>query len=949
MTSSRDERLNRLSDAVDLYLELRDSETKPTAESVLADRPDLRELLDPVLTEEDVESADPASPRYFAGFELLREIGRGGAGVVYEARESDLDRRVALKILGRGPELTASSIERFRREAAAAGKLHHPHIASVFRVGEHEGTHFIAMEYVDGRNLAAVIRDAGDDPLQVPNELLGSDFVQASTELVATVADALSYAHSHGIVHRDVKPHNIVLAREGTPRLVDFGLAKDFGRDAVTRTGDTAGTPDYMSPEQVRGEAIDARTDVFSLGVVLYELLALARPFAAKSPHETLDAILTREPVALRRRNPRVPRDLETICHTAFEKEASRRYASMQEFADDLHRFLRDEPILATPPSALTRGIKFVRRNRAASLAAVFGLLALVIAPIAFAFHFKASRDALAAEQTETRRQRELVGSVLTDARETLDRITQLTQTDLAATPGLTNTQREMLETIVGFHEKVREAGTNDPALRLESAHASSQLGNILGQLGERDRAESHLREAIAQLETLVRETEDITPRRYLATAHRQYSSLLGNSDRTREAGEQLDAAVACMEHTAKTHPDAHWVREELAFALIRRAQLSWQTDGVAGAAGADLQRASELLTSISKPGEHQPILANALSERAKWLAQRGELEQAREALESSRKWLGPLDAPHQRVAVRRRAMDTLTNHGRVLDAIGNLEGARLCLEQALEIARGLARDFPAFESNDTMVATREYDLGIANARMDRLDAALPFLQSAMQSAERALQAEPDSALAASLYANSTSAFVTASMTPENRSVALDKLRSAARRIEEFLDNHPDSRPLRFCLGLIYSNLSLGLSRDDDYEAAVGVSDRAIELLAQLRDDAPEDVETRSDLRNVAARAAWCCLKLGDGERGADYARLMQSTFPEDPLVLAKAARYLLVSSETLDADDERVTGWTDEALGWLESAISIDPKCAPMIRRTESFGPHLKRLGLDD
>jgi formylglycine-generating enzyme required for sulfatase activity len=311
-------------------------------------------------------------------FRIGPEIGRGGMGVVYEAEQIPLNRKVALKVLPPHLSLVDEAVLKFRREAEAGGRQSHPGIVSVYAVGEHEGIHYIAQEYVPGGfTLADRLQEFTGYGELIP------EYYRESAQLVAKVADALDYAHQSGVIHRDIKPANILLTEEGYPKVTDFGLAKIEDALALSRTGDLAGTPYYMSPEQAmsRRIKIDKRTDVYSLGVTFYEMLTLRIPFEGDSSHEILKKIVFHDPDSPDKLNPRIPRDLAVICLKLIEKNPEHRYQSMAAFADDLRRFLAGEVILARPAGPWRRFGKLVRRRPltsvavAVSLIAVFGFL----------------------------------------------------------------------------------------------------------------------------------------------------------------------------------------------------------------------------------------------------------------------------------------------------------------------------------------------------------------------------------------------------------------------------------------------------------------------------------------------------------------------------------------------------------------------------------------------
>jgi tRNA A-37 threonylcarbamoyl transferase component Bud32 len=354
---TKEERVNRI---VAEYLQSIERGEVPDRAALLAGHPDLADELSAFFADHDrfqkfaaplagaltlpPSGADAMSPasgptiRYFGDYELVEEIARGGMGVVYKARQMSLNRPVALKMILAGEWATPEARQRFRAEAEAAANLQHPNIVAIHEVGEHEGQQYFSMDFIAGKNLAELVRG---NPLSP----------QRAASYVKTIAEAIHFAHQRGILHRDLKPQNVLIDADDRPRITDFGLAKRVETDSgLTRTGDVIGSPSYMPPEQAssRPDEVGPRSDVYSLGAILYELLTARPPFRGATTWETICLVLQTPPVSLRQLNPAVPRDMETICLKCLEKSPPNRFSSAQELAEELERFLHGERILSS-------------------------------------------------------------------------------------------------------------------------------------------------------------------------------------------------------------------------------------------------------------------------------------------------------------------------------------------------------------------------------------------------------------------------------------------------------------------------------------------------------------------------------------------------------------------------------------------------------------------------
>jgi serine/threonine protein kinase/Flp pilus assembly protein TadD len=437
---------------LEVYLEELEAGARPDPEKLAARCPELAEPLKACLASLDFlqdaalglrgpgqtgQAAAEVVPelRRLGDFHLLREVGRGGMGVVYEAEQQSLGRRVALKVLPFAAALDARQLQRFKNEALAAAGLHHPNIVPVFGVGCERGIHYYAMQLIDGRTLAAFIEELrrggaaslpGSPSSVTPpiaawsteRSASGPAHFRTAARLALQAAEALEYAHQLGVIHRDVKPANLLVDGRGNLWVTDFGLAHCQSLAELTLTGDLIGTLRYMSPEQALAQRVllDHRTDIYSLGATLHELVTLSPPFNGRDRQELLRQIALEEPPQPRQISRAVPVELETIVLKAMAKNPLERYATAQELADDLRRFLEDKPIRARRPSCLEQARKWARRHRPvvwSALVAALVTLAVLAGSVGWIVRDRAARqarlsaDAAAAVQEARRYQRE--------------------------------------------------------------------------------------------------------------------------------------------------------------------------------------------------------------------------------------------------------------------------------------------------------------------------------------------------------------------------------------------------------------------------------------------------------------------------------------------------------------------------------------------------------------
>jgi eukaryotic-like serine/threonine-protein kinase len=425
------------------------------------------------------------------GHEIIGVIGRGGMGVVYQARDPRLDRIVAVKTIAAGQEATADQVARFRAEAHAVARLHHPNIIAIHAIGEHEGRPYHSLEFAEGGSLAQRLAEKPMTPCD-------------AAELLEALARAVYAAHQAGVVHRDLKPSNVLFTSDGIPKVSDFGVAKLLeSGSGGTLTGQVVGTPSYMAPEQAEGHAkqVDRRADVYALGAILYQTLTGRPPFLGESALETLRLVTSTDAVPPRRLRPDVPRDLETICLKCLEKLPAKRYSTAVDLADDLRRFQGGEPVLARRINVVQRSAKWARRHPWQSVSAVVVMLAIASLVGLTSRHnlqLRAEVQRTEAKSAEGRRNYQ-------EARSTIQAmLARLSDPRFAGIPRLKELGGDQMEDAVTFYERIlRQSDSNDPTVRYDTAREFGILSTLQRGLGRTDQAERQVRQALDLIESL--------------------------------------------------------------------------------------------------------------------------------------------------------------------------------------------------------------------------------------------------------------------------------------------------------------------------------------------------------------------------------------------------------------------------------------------------------------
>lgn len=900
-----------------------------------------------------------AEGRRLGDFELIRLIGRGGMGLVYEAAQVSLNRRVALKVMPFAAALDPRSLQRFQVEAQAAACLHHTNIVPVHSVGIERGLPFYAMQLIEGNSLAEAIQEfrclegleepqpphpsplnncsshwetsatidcTGEEPPkdrrslspsgrfhlgaqnpEVDEALKGSALSNPSSgtrtprsstqtrahvrrvaELGLQAAEALDHAHSRGILHRDIKPANLLLDLDGHLWVTDFGLAQVQDAHGLTLTGDVLGTLRYMSPEQANGggTVLDGRTDIYSLGVTLYELLTLRPALNGKDRQESLRQIAEKEPVSLRSLNPAVPRDLATIVNKAMAKELSERYATARGLVEDLQRFLLDRPILARPPGTFDRAAKWARRHKGIVTTAV---AALVLALIGLA----TSLVLIAREQRHT-------ASALVKAKEqgqfarqsVDDMYTEVAELWLANQPHLTDLQKQFLEKALAYYQRFAIEAGSEPDVRDRCLHAYEHVGEIHFKLSRFRDAEQAFRQGL----TLARSLVVARPHRRdyqrdLAHMNAHLASVLRGKEHAGEAESCLREGAAILEDLCRQTGE---VGDRVRLAGLQN-QLGLLLLGVNRTTEAEdlfrhsLEHFEELAPKHSEHVEYRRRLTRHLNGLGMLLIQTGRFVEAEKAYQRCLALIEPVVKAHpEDPHLREELSCLLMNWGNLLAEMGRSADAEAAIRSGMSHAHKLAEDFPSLPSYREMEANHLRNLAGLLQKLERypeVERIYDQLLAVQKALCTAFSDQPRFRyLLAAIYNNRSA--LHSSLHRETE--AIEDLKGAVEVFEQLVHDYPQSSFYR--QGLAYARLNLGkdLLETGKGEQAVASLEQAVKLLEGLAEESFALYETPMQLANSLidlGRAASQSGRMADADsafrRALEVRRKAAQAFPD--------------------------------------------------------------------
>ena len=732
-----------------------------------------------------VDSGIPPALQVIGDYRLVREIGRGGMGVVYEAWQISLRRRVALKILPFTAAHDAKQIGRFKNEAQAAAQVQHPNIVPVFAIGEENGSHYYVMQLVEGQSLGALLGSmrSGADPsggTTAPNNTLTFDparpartaiehVVASSSELSSSsapmranetfdhicvvarlgiqAADALDAAHEYGIVHRDVKPSNLLLDDQGKLWVTDFGLARCRENQGLTQTGDVLGTMRYMSPEQALGRTalIDHRTDIYSLGLTMYELATLHHPADELGD---LQLLFERDrPVIkpLRHWNRHIPRDFQTIILKCMAEFPHERYASAKELSADLERFIEGRPILASPPSVLSRLGKWAKRRRGVVYAAAAALLVAVVG--AAVSGTMLSRERFANNERALQQKNE----ELRNLNKVLTLFTTEYVDELAAIPGAEAVREKMLHDSVKYYGQFESEAAGDSKFVADSAYAKSKLGTLYDKLGDHKRAVDAQTNAVHTWEKLLaRDPANDEYARSLALSLNNLAMLVADDGQAADAQKMLERAGDLLQKLSATESDPAAITIDLATTHGNLGLVLGQMhdkDGAAAELAEAIALQLPLLTNTEQRNAAMRGLAASYNNLASLKETTGQPSAAADDYQKAITYQREIAKADETNRIHMAELArTYSNLGYLKSRVKAWQAAETCFADAIRIQENLVKFSPHTPLYQHDLAISYINLGMAQSRVGEAKAAETSFRSAVNLQDALLAVQPSDA-----------------------------------------------------------------------------------------------------------------------------------------------------------------------------------------------------------
>jgi serine/threonine protein kinase/tetratricopeptide (TPR) repeat protein len=799
-------------------------------------------------------AAAAPSPPKGEEYEILGELGRGGMGMVYKARQLRLNRVVALKMIRAGLHADPGDLFRFQREAEAVAQLRHPNIVQIYEVGDRHGLPFFSLEYVGGGSLQKQLDGTPRPPKQ-------------TAELIEILARAMDFAHKQGIVHRDLKPANILLTEDGTPKITDFGLAKrlEEADSGQTGTGAILGTPTYMAPEQAQGKnrLIGPAADVYALGAMLYDLLTGRPPFKGETIMDTLQLLQTTEPVPPTRLQPKVPRDLETICLKCLQKEPARRYGTALELAEDLNRFLNHQPIKARQTSLAERTWKWARRSPAA--AALCALSAFTVVALATGGWLLARSESERAHVAQTLKvqadeareeavnEQKRAETNLYRAFESGDQLFQrIAQEALLNQPAMEKVRRDLLLRSLTFYQGFLKETPNNRNLLYDVGRSRRRVADIYEKLDDPLEALAHYSEAGAIFDRLARENPGRSEYVYdEARTRNDRAIVLHRLERTDEAEKEYDRAATLLTGLIQTAGNVPEYRADLAASHISHATLLLK-EGRGKEAGDHYQQAIEQLEQLHR---QSPDNAGFRVKLAGAYNNFGVLVHPTDRNEAMRNYERALELvgadPKDKAQIapfqKERAIG-LCNEAAGYLSTGDLNAAQDAIEKADELLKALTERFPYTAEYQQLRANAQRNLSNVYQRKRTLAKELPAAELAYALLKPLQQKNPDNADYAADLARAATTLGFA-VGPGKDSDRVQKLWAEAEGLwQGLVKKFPKVMTYRAALGKCLLNQGQLFAREGRTDRALSDFERAAQTFAGI---------TRSDSRETAYLTDW--------------------------------------------------------------------------------------------